>query len=129
MGSLTFTSYNAMRGYEQSRRDDLESLGYVLIYLAKGLWSPWKKYDNPSLNQKESIITIMKMEISEENLCKGLPNEFISYMKYVKHLEFEEDTDYKYLNNLFLSVLSRNEFGNNLNFFGYQNQKLNHFQN
>ena len=104
-----------MREYEQSRRDDLESFGYVLIYLAKGLWSPWKKYDNPSLNQKESIkiITKMKMEISEESLCKGLPNEFISYMKYVKHLEFEADPDYKYLNSLFLSVLSRNEFGNN----------------
>ena len=59
----------------------------------------------------------MKMEISEENFCQGLPKEFVSYMKCVKHLEFEEDPDYKYLNSLFLSVLSRNEYNNNLNFF------------
>ena len=59
----------------------------------------------------------MKMETSEENFCQGLPNEFVSYMKYVKHLEFEEDPDYKYLNSLFLSVLSKNQFENNLNFF------------
>ena len=129
MGSLTFASCNAMRGYEQSRRDDLESLGYVLIYLAKGLWLPWRKYDNSSLLQKESIkiITKMKMEISEENLCKGLPNEFISYMKYVKHLEFEEDPDYKYLNSLFLSILSRNEFWNNLDFFWIPKPKTKSF--
>jgi hypothetical protein len=44
-------------------------------------------------------------------------------MKYVKHLEFEEDPDYKYLNGLFLSILSKNEFGNNLNFFWMSKQK------
>ena len=65
----------------------------------------------------------MKVEISEENLCKGLPDEFISYMKYVKHLEFEEDPDYNYLNSLFLSILSKNEFGNNLNFFWITKRK------
>ena len=65
----------------------------------------------------------MKMETSEENFCQGLPNEFVSYMKYVKHLEFEEDPDYKYLNSLFLSVLSKNQFGNNLNFFWIPKRK------
>ena len=121
MGSLTFASCNAMRGYEQSRRDDLESLGYVLIYLAKGLWSPWKKLGmfikDGELKNRIKTITKIKMETSEENFCQGLPNEFVSYMKYVKNLEFEEDPDYKYLNSLFLSVLSRNEYNNNLNFF------------
>jgi len=119
VGSISYSSLNGLKGYEISRRDDLESLGFVLIYLAKGLWLPWNKYNDSPLEKIEliKIIAKMKMEISEENLCKGLPFEFISYMKYVKHLEFEEDPDYKYLNSLFLSVLSRNEFKNNLNFF------------
>ena len=131
MGSLTFASCNAMRGYEQSRRDDLESLGYVLIYLAKGLWSPWKKLGmfikNGELKNRIKAITKMKMETSEENFCQGLPKEFVSYMKYVKHLEFEEDPDYKYLTGLFLSVLSRNEFKNNLNFFWITRPKTKSF--
>ena len=84
--------HNAIRGYESSRRDDLESFGYVLIYLAKGGWSPWNKYfkiNNITQIELAKIITKIKLEISEENLCKGLPNEFIDYMKYVKKLEFE----------------------------------------
>ena len=81
MGSLTFASCNAMRGYEQSRRDDLESLGYVLIYLAKGLWSPWKKLGmfikDGELKNRIKTITKIKMETSEENFCQGLPKEFV----------------------------------------------------
>ena len=74
-------------------------------------------------NNKKKI-TQMKVEISEENLCKGLPYEFISYMKYVKRLEFEEDPNYDYLNGLFVSILSKNEFGNNLSFFWMAKQKF-----
>jgi len=128
MGSLTFASFNAMKGYEQSRRDDLESFGYVLIYLAKGLWLPWKKSDisskNEELKDRIKTITKMKMEISAENLCQGLPAEFSSYMKYVKHLEFEEDPNYDYLNNLFLSILSKNQFKNDQNFFWITKPKM-----
>ena len=125
LGSLFFSSINSMKGYELSRRDDLESLGYTLIFLANGLWLPWGNLINSISEKKQTIEKIknMKTETSEENLCKGLPIEFISYMKYVKHLEFEEDPDYKYLNGLFLSILSKNEFGNNLNFFWMSKQK------
>ena len=128
VGSFFFSSYNSMKGYELSRRDDLESLGYALIFLANGLWLPLDNLINSGIKQKEVIEKIrqMKKEINEENLYKGLPAEFISYMKYVKHLEFEEDPDYKYLNRLFLSILSRNQFGNNLNFFGCQNKNQSH---
>ena len=126
VGSLFFSSYNSMKGYELSRRDDLESLGYTLIFFAKRDWFKWENLINSGIKKDEIIEKIMNMktETSEENLCKGLPIEFISYMKYVKHLEFEEDPDYKYLNSLFLSILSKNEFGNNLNFFWMIKPKL-----
>ena len=59
----------------------------------------------------------MRIEISNEKLCKGLPIEYISYFIYVKNLEFEEESNYQYLNDLFLSVLSRNQMINDLHFF------------
>ena len=120
IGSWNFASHNAIRGYESSRRDDLESFGYVLIYLAKGGWSPWNKYfkiNNITQIELAKIITKIKLEISEENLCKGLPNEFIDYMKYVKKLEFEQEPDYKYLTDLFRAILSKIEFKKNITFF------------
>ena len=120
IGSLTFSSCNAIKGYESSRRDDLESFGYVLIYLAKCGWMPWKIYTEKNkinLNDIEKIIRKIKLETTEENFCKGLPDEFINYLKYVKKLEFEQEPDYKYLTNLFSSILAKNEFKKNITFF------------
>ena len=127
IGSWNFASHNAIRGYESSRRDDLESFGYTLIYLAKSGWTPWNKYykiKNITPFELAKIITKIKLEISEENLCKGLPNEFIEYMKYVKKLEFEQEPDYKYLNGLFLSILSRNEMKRNIKFFWIKQKSI-----
>ena len=119
IGSLSFGSRNAIRGFECSRRDDLESLGYMLIYLAKGGWSPWSKYKKfkNSYDDITKIFAKIKMEITEENLCKGLPDEFIHYMKYVKNLDFEQEPDYQYLNSLFISILSKNNVRKNITFF------------
>ena len=120
IGSMNYASCNAMKGYEISRRDDLESFGYLLIYLGKGGSIPWIKYfkkKDINIDVKELIILKTKMKITEENLCKGLPDEFIDYMKYVKKLEFEQEPDYKYLYSLFISILSKNETKKNITFF------------
>ena len=117
---MAFSSHNSIRGYESSRRDDLESFGYTLLYLAKGGWMPWTKYtnnNNISYDNKEKIIKDIKLKFSEEKLCKGLSNEFIDYMKYVKKLEFEQEPDYKYLTDLFRAILSKIEFKKNITFF------------
>ena len=120
IGSWIFSSHNVIRGYEGSRRDDLESFGYMLIYLAKGGWIPWLKYyrmNDLRKIDKAKIITKLKMEINEENLCEGLPYEFVDYIKYVKNLEFEQEPNYQYLNDLFISILSKDEFKRNISFF------------
>ena len=118
-GSLAFVSRYVIRGYESSRRDDLESFGYMLIYLAKGGYTPWMKYKkgNINVNFLEKIITKIRMEMTDENLCKGLPDEFVHYMKYVKQLGFEQEPNYEYLNSLFVSILSKNAINKNLTFF------------
>ena len=92
----------------------------MLIYLGKCGWMPWKIYTEKNkinLNDKEKIIRKIKLETTEEYLCKGLPDEFINYLKYVKKLEFEQEPDYKYLTNLFSSILAKNEFKKNITFF------------
>ena len=105
-GTINFLSINAMRGNEQSRKDELESLGYMYIYLAKG-GLPWS---NIKADKMEDMITKtgkMKSKISVENLCQKLPYEFCQYMNYVKKLSFERKPNYEYLRNLFKNILFR----------------------
>jgi len=119
IGSIFFSSRYAIRGYELSRRDDLESFGYMILYLAKGGNMPWIKYYNKKLDRLKKIeeIAKQKMEISDEKLCTGLPVEFVNYMKYVKNLDFEQEPDYKYLKGLFINILSTNEMRRSIQFF------------
>ena len=124
IGSFYYGSRYVMKGYEGSRRDDLESLGYMLICLANRGWLPWKKFcENTEEDQMEKLEKIenMKMTIADEELCYGLPSEFVSYMKYVKSLEFEQDPDYNYIKGLFISILSKSDVPRNINFFWINN--------
>ena len=126
-GSLRYISINGNIGKEQSRRDDLESLGYTLIELIKNHlpWSEIIHYNNFPLNKIEKCMKVykLKLSISIEKLCEGLPEEFIKYIKYCRNLEFEEDPNYNYLRNLFTSILIKNEQINDLNFFWIINNK------
>ena len=117
-GSLNFSSLNSIKGYEYSRRDDLESFGYMLIYLAKGGCLPWKICEILG-DKNENIKNIIKIKLrtTNENLCKGLPNEFIQYIKYVKKLDFEQEPNYQYLTGLFTSILSKDVMKKHLTFF------------
>ena len=103
-GTPRFASINALKELTQSRRDDLESLGYVLIYIAKGTlpWADIKSDDKRGLYNR---ILEVKMETTPEELCQGLPIQFEEYIKYVKGLSYEQEPDYKYLKNLFLMAL------------------------
>ena len=88
-----------MLGLETSRRDDLESLGYMIIYFIKG-GLPWDKlYQNDLILQK-------KQNISIERLADGLPKGVRNFMKNIKNLTFESRPDYDYLRLILLDVLS-----------------------
>ena len=107
-GTPRFCSVNAMRGVEQSRRDDLESLCYLIIYFFKG-FLPWQGLKITSRVQRFETITKMKKNIKIENLCEDLPQEIINFCKYTKKLGFTDNPRYEYMKNLFISVL--NKFG------------------
>lgn len=103
-GTTIFLSLNALRGNEQSRKDELESLGYMYIFLAKG-GLPWSDINGQKMEDMITKTGIMKSKISVEYLCQKLPNEFCQYMTYVKKMSFEQKPDYDYLRKLFKNVL------------------------
>ncbi|CAK81398.1 unnamed protein product (macronuclear) [Paramecium tetraurelia] len=107
-GTARYASINTHLGIEQSRRDDLESLGYVLLYFLRGSL-PWQNLR--ANNQKEKYDRIMekKLATSSETLCKNSPKQFYEYIEYSKNLKFDEKPDYQYMKNLFISVMKEND--------------------
>jgi serine/threonine protein kinase len=103
-GTPRYASINALRGLEQGKKDDLESIGYVLIYLLKGSL-PWQSINVKNKLEKLKKILVLKIETPSSDLCNGLPQEFEIYLDYCKNLELETEPDYNMLKNLFLQVL------------------------
>ncbi|KAF5292434.1 hypothetical protein FQA39_LY13981 [Lamprigera yunnana] len=99
-GTARYASINAHLGIEQSRRDDMESLGYVLMYFNRGCL-PWQGLKAATKKQKYEKISEKKMSTPVEVLCKGFPAEFSMYLNYCRGLRFEESPDYMYLRQLF----------------------------
>nr|CAB3487636.1 unnamed protein product [Digitaria exilis] len=91
---------------EQSRRDDLESLGYVLMYFLRGSL-PWQGLKAGTKKQKYDRISEKKMLTPVEVLCKSYPSEFTAYFHYCRSLRFEDKPDYSYLKRLFRDLFIR----------------------
>ena len=86
-----------------SRRDDLESLGYMLVYLIKG-YLPWyKPHDSDSTSASDDTrdCNQIKLETSIEELTSGLPEEFAKYFRDVQELEMDDEPSYFTLKNRF----------------------------
>lgn len=108
-GTARYASVNTHLGIEQSRRDDLESLGYVLIYFCRGSL-PWQGLKAATKRQKYDRIMEKKMTIPNDVLTKGLPGEFLEYMNYIKNLRFDDKPDYPYLRKLFRDLFKRENY-------------------
>jgi serine/threonine protein kinase len=91
IGSLTYASLNAHDFIDLSRRDDLESLGYMLIYFLLGELEWQNVPSNMSFEEKNSTIRTLKLNIVNDT---RIPNIICDYLKYVRGLNFEETPDY-----------------------------------
>lgn len=114
LGTPRFASINASLGKEQSRRDDLEVLGYIFIYFLRG-FLPWESIEDKG-HIKFRRIAEQKKKITSEQLCLGLPNEFKIYMNYCRNLTFTETPDYAFLKDLFRTLFIKSNFSYDLKF-------------
>lgn len=105
-GSARYASVNAHLGYEQSRRDDMESLGYVLIFLLHGRL-PWQGLVATSKADRYAKIAEHKRTLPLPELCRDAA-PFIDYFTHIRALRFEQAPNYKYLSDLLLAELARN---------------------
>jgi casein kinase 1 delta/casein kinase I family protein HRR25 len=94
---------------EQSWGDDLESLGYVFVYLARGSL-PWQGLKAATDGQRDVRIKEIKEGLSGEELCDGLPKEFGAYINYTRCLAFDDKPDYSYLRRLFRNLFQAEGF-------------------
>ncbi|KAH8759516.1 casein kinase I isoform delta [Diaporthe sp. PMI_573] len=108
-GTSRYASLNNHNGREQSRGDDLESLGYVLLYFARGRL-PWQGLRAASNKEKNELIKEKKTTLLVEELCVGLPEEFATYLNYTRSLGFEDRPDYAYLRQLFRRLFQSKGF-------------------
>lgn len=106
-GTARYMSINTHLGREQSRRDDLESLGHVFFYFLRGSL-PWQGLKAATNKQKYEKIGEKKQQVSIAELCQGYPEEFGKYLSYSRGLKFEETPDYDYLIKLFQGVMKKN---------------------
>ncbi|KAL3532641.1 hypothetical protein ACH5RR_006162 [Cinchona calisaya] len=108
-GTARYASMNTHLGIEQGRRDDLESLGYVLVYFLRGSL-PWQGLKAGTKKQKYEKISERKVSTSIESLCRGYPTEFASYFHYCRSLRFEDKPDYAYLKRIFRDLFIHEGF-------------------
>lgn len=108
-GTARYVSINTHMGLEQSRRDDLESLGYVFLYFVRGSL-PWQGLKATSKRDKYEKIRDKKVTTSVQHLCRYLASEFSTYISYCRSLKFTERPDYSYLRRLLKDLLFKEGF-------------------
>ena len=108
-GTIRFASCNVMNKKELSRRDDMESIGYLFLYFLKGSL-PWQGLKIKQKKEKFEKIREMKMNLDLDKLSEEIPEEFGTYLKMVRKLEFEEEPEYGKYINLFDDLFNKKEF-------------------
>ena len=118
LGTARYTSINTHLGVEQSRRDDIEALGYMMIYFMKG-HLPWQGMINSNPNKKYDKIKKLKIEIKLPDLCAGLPEETIKFIQYARDMRFEDKPNYHYLRGLMRKIAIKKGFKMDYNRFDW----------
>ncbi|KAJ7811510.1 kinase-like protein [Mycena leptocephala] len=115
IGTARYSSINTHLGIEATRRDDLESLAYMLLYFLSGVL-PWQGVEARSKEQRyDRIMTKKIITTPLDILCGNFPTEFSIFLNYTRQLCFDDKPDYLYLRNLFRSLFTRK---------GYQNHNV-----
>ncbi|KAL3632966.1 Casein kinase 1-like protein hd16 [Castilleja foliolosa] len=103
-GTVRYASVHAHLGRTGSRRDDLESLAYTLIFLLRGRL-PWQGYQGEN---KGFLVCKKKMATSPEALCCFCPQPFKMFVEFVVNLQFDEEPNYAKYISLFDGIVGPN---------------------
>ena len=126
IGTMRYISMNTHQGYEQGRRDDLESLFYIIIYFIKGEL-PWQNIKSKTRAEKYTkIFEIKKMVTENGELIDGLPLEMGKILEYILGLNFVEKPNYLMMKNAIELILNKLNFSNDLQFDWYNLDFLNY---
>jgi casein kinase I family protein HRR25 len=110
-GTARYASINNHKGMCPSRRDDLESLGFVLLYLLQGKL-PWQGIKHSDKEIKYNMIGDEKQKNNILQQFPDVPGELITYILYCRRLEYDEDPDYDYLMNIFNNLKTLHGYEN-----------------
>lgn len=110
-GTARYASIAAHKHQEQSRKDDLESIGYMLVYMYKGKL-PWQGIKHKDKKEKYRLIGQKKSSITDEELCSGMSKEFVVFLKYVRNLDFDEKPHYSALKKMFVNLYKSRNYKN-----------------
>jgi casein kinase I family protein HRR25 len=108
-GTARYASINSHLRLELSRRDDLESLGYLMVYFLKGKL-PWQGIPAGTKEDKYQKIGEIKASYGLDLLCKGLPTEIYNFLTHVRALEFKQKPNYHYLRSLLINAFNRMDY-------------------
>jgi serine/threonine protein kinase len=110
-GTARYASIAAHMNQEQSRKDDLESIAYILIYMYKGKL-PWQGIKHKEKKERYKLIGEKKTKVTPEVLCKDMPKEFVIFLKYVRNLDFDEKPHYSALKKMFFNLYRSRSYKN-----------------
>ncbi|CAG2165726.1 unnamed protein product [Oppiella nova] len=111
IGTVRYMSINNHNGVQQSRRDDMEALGYMWVFLLKGQL-PWMGVSADTIRQKYKLIGEKKKSTSPDVLCADIPQEFAKYLKEVRELDFEAKPKYKEYTQMFSRLFKKSGLTN-----------------
>ena len=126
-GTVRFCSVNALKGLEQSRRDDIESIAYMMIYFFKGKL-PWQGLKTSKKTDKFEKVYEMKKNISIKKLCENLPEQVEKFLEHAKGLGFEQEPDYSFLRSLCKDMINGKNFAK-LNFSWVNPKEVDNLKN
>lgn len=107
LGTVRFSSTKSHLGKELSRRDDLESIAFLLIYFARGGSLPWKGLQHSTVASRYRAIGEMKRSTDADTLCAGLAREFAYFLEYARSLQFTDTPTYGFLRLMFHQLFKR----------------------
>ena len=117
-GTARYCSLATHMGIEPSRRDDLETIGHVLLYFLRGGHLPWMNLPGTTKQEKRENAKKRMFETTFDELCKDLPMQMGQYMEYCRKLDFDEAPDYNYLIRLLQQCIEKPIF----QFWGYKEE-------